>query len=196
MSRPTRRQLLGAASLAIVGLAGCGGGSEGGGNGGGGGGGQTQTTTTLGSGSGGGGGQTETPTETTTEPETTETETDTTETDTTETTTSTETETETATESGSSGASGIQVKVDYDGPWTGNIGSMASSKSVDGSGSETFDISDIDENFDVVTAIFQKNDDSSDTLVGQILDDGEVVQEQSTDAEYGTVSLSYNVGGM
>lgn len=88
-----------------------------------------------------------------------------------------------APDSGDSGGEGYQVRISYDGDWQGSINADGSSRSVDGSGTETFDI-DSDNPFSVA-ANAQKQDDSSGELTVEILKDGEVVAEQSTTAEYG-----------
>ena len=85
---------------------------------------------------------------------------------------------------------GIQIKVIYSDAWSGNYGSLGSSKSVDGTGTETFTISDPEL---VVSAVFQKGDDSSETLTVEILKNGEVVKSESTNAAYGVVSISYTL---
>ncbi|WP_162993957.1 hypothetical protein [Halalkalicoccus subterraneus] len=81
----------------------------------------------------------------------------------------------------------FSIRVDYDGEWSGAVGSEGSSRSVDGSGTEEIEI---DGDPMVISANAQKQDDSSDELTIQILQDGEVVAEQSTTAEYGVASVS------
>lgn len=103
--------------------------------------------------------------------------------------TSAPTDTETAT---SSSSSDIQVRVIYSGDWTGNVGSTATQRSVEGSGDETFDI-EVEQSFDVVSAVFQKTDDSDAEMTVQIIENGEVVEEQSTTAGYGTVSVTHSL---
>lgn len=73
--------------------------------------------------------------------------------------------------------------------WSGSIAADGSSRSVDGSGEETFEV---DGDPMSISANAQKQDDSSDELVIQILQDGEVVSEQSTTAEYGVAQTSYS----
>lgn len=81
----------------------------------------------------------------------------------------------------------ITVEVDYSGSWSGSVGDDESQRSVDGSGTEEFEVNP---DSMVVSGTFQKDDDSSDELTVRIKQDGEVVNEQSTTAEYGVVSVS------
>lgn len=90
-------------------------------------------------------------------------------------------------EDSSSGS--YSVRVQYDGEWSGSIAADGSSRSVDGSGEETFEI---DGDPTTISANAQKQDDSSEELTIQILQDGEVVAEQSTTAEYGVAQTSYS----
>lgn len=86
------------------------------------------------------------------------------------------------------GAEGsIVVRIDYDGEWAGAVGTEQSTRSVDGSGSEDIEI---EGDPGVVSANAQKQDDSDDELIIQILQDGEVIAEESTTAEYGVASVS------
>ena len=84
----------------------------------------------------------------------------------------------------------IQIKVIYSGSWTGNYADIGSSKSVDGTGTETFTISNPES---VVSAAFQKGDDSGRTLTVEILKDGKVVESESTSAAYGVAMVSCSV---
>lgn len=83
-----------------------------------------------------------------------------------------------------------QVKVDYDGEWSGSFGSAGGQRTVDGSGAETVDIGGDD--VSIVSASVQKQDDGSGEMTVQILKDGEVVKESSTSGEYGVVTISYS----
>lgn len=79
----------------------------------------------------------------------------------------------------------------YDGEWSGAMGTLESTNSIDGSGEETFEY-DVDP--DEITSVSinaQKNNQLSDELVVQILENGEVVSEASTTAEFGVASTSY-----
>jgi len=92
---------------------------------------------------------------------------------------------------GSNGDSGssFSVRVQYEGEWQGNISTGGSSRSIDGSGTRTIEI---DGSPDLISANAQKDDDSSNTLTIQILENGEVVKETSTSAEYGVAQISYS----
>lgn len=86
--------------------------------------------------------------------------------------------------------SGYKVKISYKGDWSGSLGGDGSQRSVDGSGTETFDIKG---NPMVISANAQKQDTGSGTLTIQIVKDGEVVKESTTDADYGVASVSVTV---
>lgn len=86
--------------------------------------------------------------------------------------------------------SGFQVRVEYEGDWSGSISAGGSARSVDGSGTEVLDIEAEDVN--IVSANAQKQDDSSRELLIQILEDGEVVAEQSTTAEFGVAQVTHD----
>lgn len=86
-----------------------------------------------------------------------------------------------------SSGDGYQVRISYDGEWSGAIGKEGTTRSVDGSGTETFDIEG--DPF-IVSGNAQKQDAGSGELTIQILEDGEVISEQSTTAEYGVASTS------
>lgn len=90
-------------------------------------------------------------------------------------------------ESGSETA--FSVRVQYSGSWQGTIGTGGSTRTVDGSGTESFDI---EGSPDIISANAQKEDDSSDELIVQILEDGDVVEESSTSAEFGMVQITYS----
>ena len=93
------------------------------------------------------------------------------------------------------------VKIIASGPWTGNIRDNSGSRSVQGSGTQTFTLSS---NPGIVAATFQK-DNSKDTmnsngtmnqdtssLTVQILSGGKVVETQTTSADAGVVSVSHS----
>ncbi len=84
-------------------------------------------------------------------------------------------------------ATGVQVRVIYDGKWQGAVGDTSSMNSVSGSGEETIDL---DDDAYIVSANAQKQDGSSKTLTIQILKDGNVIEESSTDSAYGVASVS------
>jgi hypothetical protein len=98
-------------------------------------------------------------------------------------------------QAGAEGAPNVTVRVDYDGDWTGNVGGAAASRSVEGSGSEDISVA-VQSDWDVVTATMQKDDDGSGTMTVRILIDGEVVQESSTSAEFGVVTVSQDTGSL
>ncbi|ADZ10223.1 hypothetical protein Metbo_2004 [Methanobacterium lacus] len=93
------------------------------------------------------------------------------------------------------------VKVTGNGAWTGNIADNSGSRSVDGSGSQTFQLTD---DPGVVAVTFQKDNSNevsqngtitpnTGTLTVEILDKtGKVVATQSTTADAGVVSTSYS----
>ncbi|WP_144900813.1 hypothetical protein [Halobellus captivus] len=85
-------------------------------------------------------------------------------------------------------SSSFSVRIEYSGEWQGSISTGGSSRSVDGSGSQTIEI---DGSPDIISANAQKQDASSDTLIIQILENGEVVEETSTSAEYGVAQISH-----
>lgn len=89
--------------------------------------------------------------------------------------------------SDSSGDSPYAVRIEYEGSWSGSVGTGGSQRSVDGSGARTIDI---DGDPSVVSATAQKDDDSERELLLQILNDGSVVKESSTTAAYGAVTVS------
>ena len=81
---------------------------------------------------------------------------------------------------------GTQVKISYSGKWSGAISSGGSTSSISGSGDKVIDIDESG----IVSANAQKQDGSSKELQIQILKDGDVVEEASTDSEYGVASVS------
>lgn len=85
---------------------------------------------------------------------------------------------------------GVQIHIIYDGEWQGAAGDLGSTNSISGSGEETIDM---DDDASIVSANAQKMDDGSGTLTIQILKDGKVVEESSTDAGYGVAQVSANV---
>lgn len=85
---------------------------------------------------------------------------------------------------------GKQVKIIYDGEWSGAAGDAGSINSISGSGDKTIDIPD---DANIISANAQKKDSSSDKLTVQILKDGEVVKESSTTAEYGVAQVATSV---
>jgi len=92
-----------------------------------------------------------------------------------------------STEDSSEGDPSYQVRISYNGEWSGSISEGGSSRSVDGSGTETFDI---DGNPSIVSVNAQKSDDSSNELTVEILQDGEVIARETTSAEYGLAQVT------
>ena len=85
---------------------------------------------------------------------------------------------------------GKQVKIIYDGEWSGAAGDVSSINSISGSGDETIDMPD---DASLISANAQKKDGSSNELTIQILKAGKVVKESSTTAEYGVAQVSASV---
>lgn len=88
----------------------------------------------------------------------------------------------------------VEVRIIYDDAWQGSVGVSVdgsyNSKSVQGEGTKTISV---DPDADSVSVNAQKDDDSRQTLTVQIVVDGEVVSEATTDAEYGVAQTSTNV---
>lgn len=89
----------------------------------------------------------------------------------------------------SSSSSPFEVRVEYDGEWSGSISVGGSSRTVEGTGSKTVAV---DGNPSVIAANAQKQTDSSGTLTIQILKNGEVEEGTSTSADYGVAQVSYS----
>lgn len=85
---------------------------------------------------------------------------------------------------------GKQVKITYDGSWSGALVQDSSSKTISGTGDEVIDIED---DVSIISANAQKQDSNSDVLTIQILKDGQVVEEAETDAVYGVASVAATV---
>jgi len=100
---------------------------------------------------------------------------------------STDGSSEQSTDDSSEQDSSYQVRINYDGEWSGSVGGEGSSRSVDGSGTETFDI---DGDPFIVSANAQKQDDGSGELAVEILQDGEVIARETTSAEYGLAQVT------
>lgn len=109
-------------------------------------------------------------------------------------TTQTETEEPTTHESTAQAGtenSTYQVKVSYEGEWSGTIATGDSTRSIDGSGTKTIDI---EGDPLIVSANAQKQDDSSRELTVQIIENSEVIAEQSTSAGYGVAQVTSEDG--
>jgi len=85
---------------------------------------------------------------------------------------------------------GVQVHVIYDGEWQGAAGDVGSTNSIHGSGEDTIDLEDAES---IVSANAQKMDGGNGKLTIEILKDGKVLEESSTDAEYGVASVSTTI---
>lgn len=83
------------------------------------------------------------------------------------------------------------VRIIYEGSWTGAVtisgGGESKSRSIQGSGTETIEITGP---IDIISANAQKKADNRAKLTIQILHNGEVVTESSTTAEYGVAQVS------
>lgn len=84
-----------------------------------------------------------------------------------------------------------QVKVSYEGEWSGTIATGDSTRSIDGSGADTISI---EGDPLIVSANAQKQDDSSRELTVQIIENSEVIAEQSTSAGYGVAQVTSEDG--
>lgn len=82
------------------------------------------------------------------------------------------------------------VTIDYPGSWGGSVGSEDGQRSVQGSGTEQFEIEG-----DIVSAVAQKRDTGSGRLTVTIAVGDNVVKRQSTTARFGAVSVSHRRGG-
>lgn len=80
--------------------------------------------------------------------------------------------------------------IDYEGEWSGTLETGGSSQSIDGHGSETFEIEGENSSI-MVSATIMKEDSSSETLLVEMIVDDQVVQSSSTNSPSGTVTLSY-----
>jgi len=109
----------------------------------------------------------------------------------TDTESSSETESDSSSSDSDSSDSSYQVRISYDGEWSGSISGDGSSRTVDGSGTETFNI---DGDPLIVSANGQKRDDGSDTLTVEILQGDEVIARQSTSASYGVAQVTSEDG--
>lgn len=95
--------------------------------------------------------------------------------------------------SGEDSSSGVVVRVTGSGAFSGNYGTLDSSRTVDGVAPTEYQV-DVDTGFlsmDSVSAVMQKNGSDSSELGVQIVVDGEVVKETSTTAEYGVAQVNW-----
>ena len=93
-----------------------------------------------------------------------------------------------------SSTSNVIVRVTGSESFSGNYGTLESSRSVDGVAPAEYPV-EVDTGFfsmDSVSAVMQKNGAGSGELGVQIVVDGEVVKETSTTAEYGVAQVSWS----
>ena len=95
----------------------------------------------------------------------------------------------TGSSSGTSGGS-VQVQINSSGSWAGSYGAVGEIHRVDGTGSQTYTITDSGGN---VMAEFQKHDGSADQLTVSIIENGQILKTANTTAAYGTVSITTQV---
>lgn len=83
--------------------------------------------------------------------------------------------------------SGYVVKISYDGKWSGAVGGDGSTRTVEGSGTKKFPIKG--DPF-AISGNAQKRDGGAGKLTIQVLNDGKVIKESSTSAEYGMAMVT------
>jgi len=76
------------------------------------------------------------------------------------------------------------VKIKYNGEWSGSVGGTSSS-SYEGTGDKTISVSG-----DIVSAVIQKQEDNSDQLCVEIWRDGSMEESSCTTAGYGVVTVT------
>jgi hypothetical protein len=84
------------------------------------------------------------------------------------------------------------IIIDYSGKWSGSYGDLTSSKSIEGSGTKTIAMNNPEM---CISASIQKKDDSNNKMTVKILKNGKVLEEESTAAAYGVVSVSSFLNG-
>jgi hypothetical protein len=94
--------------------------------------------------------------------------------------------------SSASASTGVQIVVNYDGVWSGSYGDAGATQSIDGTGSKTITL---DNPNSLVSAEFQKKDNSASQLTVEILDNGQVIKSGSTTAAYGLVVVATSLNG-
>lgn len=93
------------------------------------------------------------------------------------------------------GGSGVIVRVTGSEAFSGNYGTLDSSRSVDGVAPAEYAVEGLDTgmfSFDSVSAVMQKNGAGAGELRVEIVVDGEVVKESYTTAEYGVVQTNWS----
>jgi hypothetical protein len=81
------------------------------------------------------------------------------------------------------------IKIQYSGEWQGSITTVDSSRSIDGTGTTTFEV---DGDVSTISANAQKSADNDQELTIQILQDGNVLEESSTTSEFGLAQVTYS----
>lgn|GEM_PF-3249476 len=97
--------------------------------------------------------------------------------------------TTTTTTTSNSGSGTAVVKIIATGNWSGSVSDGTTSKTIEGTGNYQQDMGSAN----IVSASIQKKTNSSDTLTVQVLQNGKVVKQESTNAQYGVVSISVNL---
>lgn len=91
-------------------------------------------------------------------------------------------------------AAEFAVRIGYAGDWQGAVsvtgGGSSQTESISGSGTEVVEITG---DVDIISANAQKQDDSSQELTVQILQDGQVIAEADTASGYGVAQVSESV---
>lgn len=82
---------------------------------------------------------------------------------------------------------GIKVRIIYSGSWQGAVGDLGSITSVEGYGTTDYPLAG---NPQIVSANAQKKDGSSNSLIIQIIQDGNIIKQASTTASYGVAQVS------
>ncbi len=81
----------------------------------------------------------------------------------------------------------MQIVIDYSGTWQGTITNGGNIRSVDGTGTATFDISSP---VFPVSVNIQKKDESGQMLTVKILQKGVIIKTESTIAAHGAVTAT------
>ncbi len=92
----------------------------------------------------------------------------------------------------------VKIVVDYNGTWSGNMGTMTKARNINGTGHQEFTMDQGNDSAFIVSAFAQKRDASNATLTISIEDtNGTMIRTQSTNASYGVASvwalISYKV---
>lgn len=80
--------------------------------------------------------------------------------------------------------------IDYEGDWSGTLETDDLNRSISGSSPKTIDIEG-DNGSIMVSATITKDDNSTNTLLVQLIVDQQVVQSSSTNSQSATVTVSY-----